>query len=1001
VSRAPHTTLDSARASQHCLPRGPCNRPTRLGHLPPKPLVDRPVDRWDKEGSCARAKKRLFRIWTGMMYYVNTRRFHTQGAWIDSVKEAAPTGAGDAGDAGGGGGDGPVDDDGASVAAFAGYDEDSYDREFDGMIEATNRDPELAALNHLLYDLLTPFALEEKATEYGLVEVQHLLRKFWLPWLQLGGKGHFHVIRHFVRQIMAHFPRSERRAAAAFRASAPNLGGGFGKSIQADAIQELYVLLVKFYLKAPGSAGLHRILQRLAANLHLPMTIIPELDRLWAKHYTTPTRRRSRGGDAAVVRRLGQLAECCYGMPDPGRAVQSAHEGELGRLLRATKYTVKPQDGGIDTKCFIYPHLAGGPPVLADAAVARAVFAAPPAPGADDAEVESDAEHGGDLSDTSGGTLTDEEEAKAASAASLAAKAGAEDVQGLAGIASGDWIEGIEYEPRGGFRPAYRSPWTGRLAGYLRLRHHCVTRPYFPSRNYRETLTISAFTELSLLPTAAGPWLVCRWMTPSPDPSLAWVRKLLPDDCHLVQLAGKSAAPAGDAPLQRLVDALKDDACLVANPLSVREIVREATKFAPRVRVSGVSGRRSAGGALRRPLKERFKPPQQRLNVYAEVTEPPSGGARSTARAGFVCPPNIAQGLSSRMRLHVYRPSAPAAVGSGLAPGRAQPLISSGLQAVGASLSAGGLESEAVRLAASLRPDFVTARTATKVSQVPLGAAAKHPAARATVAPATGRFQYRSALPRRFGGASSEENCGGEARQLKAVVSLKKQTRAQKPRLNRVIDVCHAARVQGDAYNYEWLAAPSISDASAVGPSGGGAAVDGASAAAAVPAVPAALAKLDDVAADLTRRLSVLHTEMEAIGQKMWYATHTHDTEARENLQRRWYGLRTAADTLQRKLSAVGKLRRQRQQEAAVAAADAGDMASTGQDTTGAREGGGADEGAVVDDDDDDDDGSASEADDPLFAPESDGVDSAAEWDDGEFEDSEMTSDGASDDDGS
>eukprot|EP00966_Prymnesium_polylepis_P017725 408394-Prymnesium_polylepis.1 len=36
---------------------------------------------------------------------------------------------------------------------------------------------------------------------------------------------------------------------------------------------------------------------------------------------------------------------------------------------------------------------------------------------------------------------------------------------------------------------------------------------------------------------------------------------------------------------------------------------------------------------------------------------------------------------------------------------------------------------------------------------------------------------------------------------------------------------------------------------------------------------------------------------------------------------------------------------------------------------------------------------------DPSFAPDSDGDDSAAEWEDGPFEDSEMTSNGSSDDD--
>ena len=46
-------------------------------------------------------------------------------------------------------------------------------------------------------------------------------------------------------------------------------------------MQELYVLLVKFYLRAPGSASLHNVLTRVAANLHLPLSVIPELDRRW------------------------------------------------------------------------------------------------------------------------------------------------------------------------------------------------------------------------------------------------------------------------------------------------------------------------------------------------------------------------------------------------------------------------------------------------------------------------------------------------------------------------------------------------------------------------------------------------------------------------------------------------------------------------------------------------------------------------------------------------
>jgi hypothetical protein len=424
------------------------------------------------------------------------------------------------------------------LPSFNGYDEASYDEQFEAMVFDTNRDPELQVLNHLLFDLLTPFALDEKARAYGLVEVQHALRKFWLPWLQQGGKGHFHVIRHLVRQIMAHFTRSERRAAAAFRAAAPNLDGGFGKSIETDAIQELYVLLVVVFLKAPGTVGLHKILERVAANLHLPMTIIPELDRRWAKSARSTTHRRSRGADAELVRRLGRLAECCYLVHDPGRAVQSGHEGELGRLLRATKFTAVPCGEGLDAKCFIYPHLAGGPPVLADVAVAKAAFVAP----STDADAEaSDGEASLD-SVTSAGDMSDPEEVSAAKAATIAAASGSEEQCGLGGVAAGDWLEGIEYEPSAKFRPAHRSSHSGRLAGYVRNRHRGLSRPYFPSETYRRELTVSSFTELTLLPSSAGPWLVCRWIKLTADPSLAWVRRLLPEGCHVVQLSGKPSA---------------------------------------------------------------------------------------------------------------------------------------------------------------------------------------------------------------------------------------------------------------------------------------------------------------------------------------------------------------------------------------------------------------------------------------------------------------------------
>ena len=53
------------------------------------------------------------------------------------------------------------------------------------MVEESNVDGELKVLNHLLLDLLLPFHLDDQARAYGQTEVQHLLRKYWLPWRRM------------------------------------------------------------------------------------------------------------------------------------------------------------------------------------------------------------------------------------------------------------------------------------------------------------------------------------------------------------------------------------------------------------------------------------------------------------------------------------------------------------------------------------------------------------------------------------------------------------------------------------------------------------------------------------------------------------------------------------------------------------------------------------------------------------------------------------------------
>ena len=50
-----------------------------------------------------------------------------------------------------------------------------------------------------------------------------------------------------------------------------------------DALQGLYVLLVKVYMVDPKSKYLLNILNTVAANLDIPLTVIPFLQRVWGR----------------------------------------------------------------------------------------------------------------------------------------------------------------------------------------------------------------------------------------------------------------------------------------------------------------------------------------------------------------------------------------------------------------------------------------------------------------------------------------------------------------------------------------------------------------------------------------------------------------------------------------------------------------------------------------------------------------------------------------------
>ena len=375
---------------------------------------------WDKEGKTFRPKKILLTTIRRAWYVVGVQRFHTQpqpgagsaGPWVDYVQMSAAVGGtygeygygarrrggnggggggdgggggGDGGDGGGGGGDGGDGGDGGGGSSeedgprggggFAGFEEDSYFEQHSKMIEASNKDGEACLLNQLSYDLLTGWQVDQMGRSFGLSEVRHLMRKFWPAWLQTcGTKGHFHIIHHFVRQLLSVFVRSERRSVAAFMGSPVSWLGTFGKDDDADAVQEAIVLMLKKYLPKAASGrnadSLHRQLRRVASSLHVPLHVIPQLQHLWgvggARHVEA---RRYKGAQRRRVRELVRVFRRVHLVPDSGRVATPGELGELGCMLRSRQLEVRTTESCFDLLCFHYPSIDGGPPVLTQRAV--------------------------------------------------------------------------------------------------------------------------------------------------------------------------------------------------------------------------------------------------------------------------------------------------------------------------------------------------------------------------------------------------------------------------------------------------------------------------------------------------------------------------------------------------------------------------------------------------------------------------------------------------------
>ena len=633
-------------------------------------LLNMPTLQWDKEGKQFRQKKMVMNVLRQARYSVAVERFHTQPAttgssapWVDAVRLQ-----GGAGPYGAYAGGRPAVEEGADTearrAAFPGFDEDHYIKHFGEMLEDGNRDGELLILQQLTYDLMTSFRVDQVARSYGLSEVKQLQRKYWPAWLaQAGQKGHFHVIHHHVRQLLAPFARSARRSMVAFMNSVLSLSGEFGHDVDNDEFQELLVLVVKKFLAdvrpTSSSEAVHRAVRRVAASLHMPMSVIPQLEKLWGVVRGSRREARRRNGSTTErVRRVTRMLRRTELVPDPHRVASAGELGELGRMLRGAKLEVRTNALSLEEPAFHYdPHLDGTPPVLTRAATLKESLDKPiwdsrcgAAAGAGDADAEGD-ESADDAAPSDGGSVSGgeaNETTKAIQSATIPT--------GPEGLQPGQQWIGTEYSryAQGQELDAMVDRESGQFRGYLRNRWHRAVQPRLPSVAHRDQVSVQLLSTLSLLPCTAGPWLLCTWAGTSTgrDPSTAWIRQLLPESCLLVQLGGKDASRAVE-PKQALVDALRGDTCYLSKAVTVLQVAKEALRYAPLLRSGGRAARRFSSGARKLPQAKR-----------GGRRSRPVGASRrhNWVRHVAASEPPTLEGQPENLAMHMYSASAPRAV---------------------------------------------------------------------------------------------------------------------------------------------------------------------------------------------------------------------------------------------------------------------------------------------------------------------------------------------------
>ena len=367
------------------------------------------------------------------------------------------------------------------------------------------------------------------------------------------------------------------------------------------------MLLVKQHMMVPSSKQLLDALNTMAGNLDIPLQLVPHLERIWSNKRERARATSGEGGMRVYVRETARLlARCMDGRGhDPHRVARSGEQGELGRMLRSQNLQLNaPSPELLKTPLFYYLDEGGGPLRLIDVG---ALVAFPEMDGAG--------------------------KAKKAPFASQ-----------LIGVSFGYYLDGTQQphcggELRAGDKQQIQSgAIEGEARGYVRV-------PWGEPKRHRlapaeaASVTRGMLTGCQLEPVRSTAHddtttlMRVRWE--SSDQALGFIRSLLPDGALVLSVGGASPSagtpPSAVSPaerIDRLAAALRNGECVVAEALSLQDVARRAHRFAPRVRLAGMRGRRSGvKGRFQSDKARRAVPMQERVNRWGNTSAPAAARA--------------------------------------------------------------------------------------------------------------------------------------------------------------------------------------------------------------------------------------------------------------------------------------------------------------------------------------------------------------------------------------